>query len=45
MKKLVVAGVLLLAAFLTVAWIKGGAQPMQWIEQPVRPGVASGAAL
>ena len=24
-----------LAALLVVAWIEGGAQPMQWTEQPV----------
>lgn len=27
-----------LAAILVVAWIKGGAQPMEWVEQPVVAG-------
>ncbi|MCY1671769.1 hypothetical protein OVA07_12240 [Novosphingobium sp. SL115] len=35
MKKIAVVGVGMLAAILVVAWIKGGTQPMQWIEQPV----------
>jgi hypothetical protein len=30
-----------LAAILVVAWIKGGTQPMTWVEQPV---AANGAA-
>jgi len=40
MKKLAVACALALAAIVVVAWIKGGAQPMQWIEQPVVAGTA-----
>jgi hypothetical protein len=28
-------GIVVLAAILVVAWIKGGTQPMRWIEQPV----------
>ncbi|MBB4613799.1 hypothetical protein [Novosphingobium taihuense] len=35
MKKIVVAAGIVVAAVLAVAWIKGGTQPMQWIEQPV----------
>ncbi|WP_292628919.1 MULTISPECIES: hypothetical protein [unclassified Novosphingobium] len=42
MKKLAVVGLVLLAAFLTVAWIRGGAQPMHWIEQPLQPGASAG---
>lgn len=42
MKKFAVVGVVMLAAFLSLAWIKGGAQPMQWIEQPVERGSAPG---
>jgi hypothetical protein len=41
MKKVAVAGALALAAILVVAWIKGGAQPMQWIEQPVSAGAST----
>jgi hypothetical protein len=44
MKKLAVVGAFALIAIMSVAWIKGGAQPMQWIEQPVRPGTASAGA-
>lgn len=29
---------ILVAAILVMAWIKGGAQPMRWIEQPVSAG-------
>ncbi|MCX7282833.1 MAG: hypothetical protein NTX28_02105 [Novosphingobium sp.] len=43
MRKLAVVGVVLLTAFLTVAWIRGGAQPMHWIEQPLKPGASAGA--
>ncbi|WP_157083215.1 hypothetical protein [Novosphingobium lentum] len=30
-------GIAVLIAILVVAWIKGGTQPMRWIEQPVKP--------
>ncbi|NLR69964.1 hypothetical protein HGI47_03605 [Novosphingobium sp. ERN07] len=43
MKKFAVVGAVILAAFLSLAWIKGGAQPMQWMEQPVDRGTAPGA--
>jgi hypothetical protein len=33
-----VVGALALAAVLVIAWIKGGAQPMRWIEKPVSAG-------
>lgn len=39
MKKIAVAGLVLLAAFLLMAWIRGGAQPMDWIEEPVEGGM------
>lgn len=29
---------ILVTAILVIAWIKGGAQPMRWIEQPVSAG-------
>lgn len=41
MKKLAVAGALLLVAILLLAWMKGGTQPMRWIEQPVGNGSPS----
>lgn len=44
MKKVVVASAVMLFAFLLLAWIKGGAQPMQWIEQPLEPGAPAGAS-
>ncbi|MDP3551372.1 MAG: hypothetical protein Q8R81_13420 [Novosphingobium sp.] len=44
MKKLAVVGAIALIAILSVAWVKGGAQPMQWIEQPVTPGTAPAGA-
>lgn len=37
-KLIAVISALALAAFVVIAWIKGGAQPMQWIEQPVSAG-------
>ncbi|MFM2372818.1 MAG: hypothetical protein RIS85_2540 [Pseudomonadota bacterium] len=42
MKKIAVVGVVALAAILVMAWIKGGTQPMQWIEQPVSVPSGSG---
>lgn len=45
MKKIAVVGVVALAAILVIAWIKGGTQPMQWVEQPVNaPSGGSEAA-
>ncbi len=44
MKKLAVIGAVVLIAFVSVAWIRGGAQPMQWIEQPVETPRAGGVA-
>ncbi|MFC4192439.1 hypothetical protein ACFQFS_02885 [Novosphingobium lubricantis] len=35
MKKVMVACAVVLAAFVVLAWIKGGTQPMRWIEEPV----------
>jgi len=40
-KLVAVVGALALAAIVVVAWIKGGAQPMRWIEQPVSVGTAT----
>jgi hypothetical protein len=31
-----------LATILVVAWIKGGAQPKRWMEEPVSAPVANG---
>lgn len=39
-KIVAVVGALALTAVFVIAWIKGGAQPMRWIEQPVSAGVA-----
>ncbi|WP_255352426.1 hypothetical protein [Novosphingobium sp. AAP83] len=36
-----VVGALAFAAVVVMAWIKGGAQPMRWIEQPVSAGATT----
>ncbi|CAH0496741.1 hypothetical protein NVSP9465_01786 [Novosphingobium sp. CECT 9465] len=41
-KKMIAAvGAVVLAAIVVMAWIKGGAQPMRWIEQPVSAGATA----